>query len=502
MRDYTYNFEIEDLIVQFIDAFNDVVIKRYNNEREEQDHIHVNFVYSPKKRVLYDILNKNPNPSNLPVIAVYVNNLARDVNRVENKMAKSYFVNGTNNIKERRQPVPVKVEMGMSVITKSTQDMLQILSNWIPYTDPYIYIDVEDPSTAQIIRTKVTWNQNININQELDNPEATFRTGFDTSFTIDGYLFKKVLPDAERICKITTNFSSVTALNNCFMDIKSFEKSINLTAASKTTHTIEGVAKMSCVTPWLLSLGHDEYTFNITGKNLDFITSLYLSATPGMFPTSAYSYYNFFPDLSANIPINQCSESPSTSTEITTSKCQSFSGISVSAYGIYNNGSKMQFTLPYNPSTIGIFDIIAITPCGCSKLSIDSILETANPYPSGTSEWQTFTAYQPPVAQNGGIVISELLDINDINDRLLVLQAASANWQSVYTTVCAYSAIWNTTTTNAYLPLSGGTLTGRVTANEDILFSNTSKTVVLISPGNFRYRITVDDTGALVTTLI
>lgn len=501
MRDYTYNFEIEDLIVQFIDAFNDVVIKRYNNDRQEQDHIHVNFVYSPKKRVLYDILNKNPNPSNLPVIAVYVNNLARDVNRVEHKMAKSYFLNDSNVLKERRQPVPIKLEMGMSVITKSTPDMLQILSNWMPYTDPYIYIDVEDPSTGQPIRTKVRWNENITINQEIDNPESTFRTGFDTSFTIEGYLFKKPIPDAERICKVTTNISSVTALNNCFMDIKAFESSINLLSSSKSTLTIEGVAKMSCITPWLLSLGHDEYTFNVTGKNLDFITNLYLSATPGMFPVSAYGYYNFFPDLSTGIPINQCSENPSVSTQITTSHCQPFSGISLSAYGVYNNGTKMQFTLPYNPASIGIFDIIAVTPCGCSKLSVDSILETANPYPSGTSEWQTYSAYQPPVAQNGGVVISELLDVNNINDRLLLIQAASGNWQSVYTTVCAYSSVWQSQS-NAYLPLSGGTLTGSVTANEDIEFPNASKSIVLISPGNFRYRVTVDDTGALVTTLI
>lgn len=405
MRDYTYNFEIEDLIVQFIDAFNDVVIKRYNNDRQEQDHIHVNFVYSPKKRVLYDILNKNPNPSNLPVIAVYINSLARDVNRVEHKMAKSYFLNDSNVLKERRQPVPIKLEMGMSVITKSTPDMLQILSNWMPYTDPYIYIDVEDPSTGQTIRTKVRWNENITINQEIDNPESTFRTGFDTSFTIEGYLFKKPIPDAERICKITTNISSVTALNNCFMDIKAFETSINLSSYSTQTRITEGTARMICIRPWLLTTGHDEYSFTITGKNLDFVTSVYLSGSPGMFPTSAYSYYNFFPDLSTVVPINQCTENPSTSTAITTSKCQPFSAINISAYNVLNNGSNMEFTLPYNPLSVGIFDIIAVTPCGCSKLSIDSILTTANPYPSGSTEWATYSAYQSPVAYNGGVAI-------------------------------------------------------------------------------------------------
>lgn len=394
MRNYTYNFEIEDLIAQFINAFNDVIINRYNKEREIEDRIHVNFVYAPKKRALYDIINKNPNPASLPVIAVYITNIARDNSRVENKMGKSYFVNDTKDIKERRQPVPVKIDIGMSVLTKSTQDLLQIMSNWVPYTDPYIYIDVEDPSTGQIIRTKVRWNENITIDQELDDPSSKVpRSGFDTSFTIEGYLFKKLLPDSSRICKITTNMSSVSCLTNCFMSIEAFENEINLNPDNKETFIVEGISRLYCITPWETIPGKSKYEFKVSGKNLNYVTSLYVSANTSMFPTSAVNHYNFFPDTSANVVTNYCTENPETSTQITSARCRPFYGVEVSAFEYTPTGNALLFNLPYVPTTTGIFDVIAVTTCGCSKLSIDS--------KSLSTEF-----YTTPTALSGGVIVS------------------------------------------------------------------------------------------------
>jgi len=457
MRDYTYNFEIEDLIVQFIDAFNDVVIKRYNKDRAVEDHLHVNFVYAPKKRVLYDVVNKNPNPRNLPIISVYIDSIDRDRDRVENKIEKSYFVNDSGTPKQRRQPVPVKVQMSMSVITKSTNDMLQILSNWVPYTDPYIYIDVIDPSTKQTLRTKVEWSGSIRPEQEIDDPKETFRTGFSTSFTIYGYLFKKIIEDGGNICKITTNMSSVTSLNKCFFDLKEFETSIGLTSAYKSTFVINGVPYLKCINPTYLVLGHEKYDFTITGKNLDFTSHLFVSGQPGMFPVSAYSYYNFFPNLSTVSAISPCAEVPATTTIVIQSSCQPFSAIPISAFTVTENGQSMQFTLPYNPEVFGVFDIIATSKCGCARLSLDSILDEINPYPPGTPEYENFIPYQPPPAVNGGVVVVPI-DFQSIMSRIsalesltarsvntsIVVESNSSYWNQSYSTLTAFSALWST----------------------------------------------------------
>jgi len=79
------------------------------------------------------------------------------------------------------------------------------------------------------------------------------------------------------------------------------------------------------------------------------------------------------------------------------------------------------------------------------------------------------------------------------------IKALTGNWQNTYTTVQSNSAIWNQI---AYLPLSGGTLTGTVSTNQDIEITDSTKGIILKSPSNFKYRVTVNDAGELVTTLI
>lgn len=67
----------------------------------------------------------------------------------------------------------------------------------------------------------------------------------------------------------------------------------------------------------------------------------------------------------------------------------------------------------------------------------------------------------------------------------------------------ALSSLWvNTTLQTAYLPLSGGTLTGAVSTNQDIEITDSTKGIILKSSGGFKYRVTVTDAGELVTTSV
>jgi hypothetical protein len=69
-----YYFEIKDLLTQFVTAFDDIVIKRFNVNRKVEDRISVRYVYSPKQRVLYDIINTAQNIT-LPAVAVTIGSI-------------------------------------------------------------------------------------------------------------------------------------------------------------------------------------------------------------------------------------------------------------------------------------------------------------------------------------------------------------------------------------------------------------------------------------------
>lgn len=226
MKADPFYFEIKDMITQFIAAFDGVTIKRYNNKREVQDKLQVKYVYSPKQRVIHDITNKAKHIT-LPVIAVSMSSISRDPTRVFNKLDSSYHLNidptsPTGDVGREDsipQPVPININVSMSILTKYQSDMDQILSNFIPFSNPYIVISwkvpVEFTALPREIRSEVLWNENINLSYPVElSPDTPYRVSADTSFTIKGWLFKTQTTPVKTIFEINTQTYAVSSIED------------------------------------------------------------------------------------------------------------------------------------------------------------------------------------------------------------------------------------------------------------------------------------------------
>ena len=220
MRARPFYFEIKDMLTQFVAAFDDIVIGRFNRNREEKDKINVRYVYAPKQRVLYDLVNENKTLT-LPVVSVNVNNISRDENRVFNKLDGFYYqgVIGDERVSRHiKAPVPINISLSVSVLTRYQTDMDQILSNFVPFCNPYVVISWKVPekfnlSVDQEIRSEVLWNGDVNLNYPVEvtgNQKA--RVTADTSFTIKGWLFKDTDDPSGNIFFIDSNFHTETQL--------------------------------------------------------------------------------------------------------------------------------------------------------------------------------------------------------------------------------------------------------------------------------------------------
>ncbi len=198
MKNRAFHFEIKDLLTQFIAAFDDTVISRYNKDRNPANNIEVRYVFAPKQRVMYDIINKAQNLT-LPVVAVNLTSITRDNDRVFNKLAPSYIpaqkMENPKSASKFLMPVPVNLEVSMSILARYMQDVDQIVSNFVPYNNPYIILTWEVPSDfgadyGQEIRSEVLWNGNLAYSTPTDTTyNDKFRVTVDTSFTIKGWLF-------------------------------------------------------------------------------------------------------------------------------------------------------------------------------------------------------------------------------------------------------------------------------------------------------------------------
>ena len=374
MRNETYNFEIRTLVAQFVDALNDIVISRYNNavDKEAQDKIHCNFIYAPKTRTLNDLVNpaKHIKP---PIISANISSINRSVGRVFNKLEGPYYNLGPEErgVAKPLQPVPVDIGMNMSIITRFQSDMDQIITNFAPYNDPYITVSWKDPSTNYEIRTIIKWDGNIAFEYPIDiGPNTPYRIIANTSFVIEGWLFKLAESPAGKIYNINTTFNAVSSLNARYEELLADSDEDNT-----DYFTVSGRPFLRNIIPYTTIPCIADRLITVDGLWMDTLCGLYVSGSPGVF-SSTYLY----DPLSGNTSISAL--------------YPAFSGIAVSAWDAPSD-SIMSFTMPSAVSA-GYIDIIAYNEAGYGLLTEDAIRPTNNPYVSGTSEYTSYVEYQHP----------------------------------------------------------------------------------------------------------
>lgn len=222
MEKQTFYFEVRDLLVQFLAAFNNCVINRYDG-RNPKEKLEVRYVLAPKQRVLYDIINEEQNIT-LPVVAVDITSITRDESRVFNKIDGMFLPTRTNTqgklVSKLAMPQPVNISVSMSIITKFQLDMDQIVSNFVPYNNPYIIISWKIPAEAGLeyeteIRSEVLWDGSINFTPPitLTNTDK-YRVVGDTTFIIKGWLFKKLGDTTGNIFIVDANFYNLARNNS------------------------------------------------------------------------------------------------------------------------------------------------------------------------------------------------------------------------------------------------------------------------------------------------
>jgi len=370
MRKYTYDFELEQMFTMFMSAMDDVIVKRYNHDREPQDQIKVRFVYAPKQRVLLDLLDKAQNIQ-LPVIAVSNGGITRDPNRVFNKIEGSYIPSSDPRlIKPQLQPVPIDLTINLSILTRYQQDYDQIITNFLPYFDPYIIISWRTPNRPdQEIRSQVIWSGSVTTEYPTDlNATQVARVQGTTSFTFKGWIFKAAPgKDTSKIFTITTDFSTEPGIHTKY--------SLDQLDPLQTDRVVlSGQPQPRSIDPYYTTVSAYN-TFAVYGKSFFNVTNVYLSGNTN-FNSTFYNPFSAVPRLSAFYP--------------------GFNGTKLlSSTYISNNDDVLTFTMP-SASLPGKVDIIIQNDAGYGSLVKYGYRNTFNPYLTSMSEYSTFKNYQPP----------------------------------------------------------------------------------------------------------
>lgn len=363
MKNTSYFYEIHDLLTQFIAAFDDCIIKRYDKNRVAKELIEVRYVMAPKQRVMYDIVNKAQNLT-LPVVAINLNSLSRDESRVFNKLSDVYLPATSTEYPRKAAkippPIPVNLEVSMSILARYMSDVDQIISNFVPYNNPYIILSwplPEEYGTAytQEIRSEVLWSGSLSYSTPTDTTYTDkFRVVVDTTFTIKGWLFREARDPQAIIYKIDANFHALDLANKIYtLDDYNTLSAYNTGDRSFTdTVTVSGVPTFTNI--FYATTGTYFPIYGGTTIRRDIVNNFILYGT-------RFSYNNTF-YLSANTP-----NFASNFAEIDTAKSPTISAYKLdpNLFSVISDGV-VNISIPENYLQTGQFTFITANSAGWS----------------------------------------------------------------------------------------------------------------------------------------
>lgn len=197
---YFYNESTRNVVVGFGSIFNNIQLVKKDNAGNITQTMKVPLAYGPKQKWL-SRLQEDPNLNKkvavtLPRIGFEIAGLEYDSTRKLNKMIKvKKTSNGTDNtdLKSGFMPVPYNVNFELYIMSKNSDDSLQILEQILPYFQPEYTVTLREVPELDIIRDVPVTLTGIQYEDSYEGDFASRRAiVYTLSFSAKYYLYGPV----------------------------------------------------------------------------------------------------------------------------------------------------------------------------------------------------------------------------------------------------------------------------------------------------------------------
>ena len=194
-----YHETIRKLVIAFGSLFNSIVLVRKNNNGVITQTMKVPLAYGPKQKFLAR-LRQDPNLDNkvsitLPRISFEIGALTYDPTRKLNRVQKFKKTKSGSNkqLDSQFMPVPYNITFTLSVMSKNSDDSLQIVEQILPYFQPDYTITLKDNVDMDTSRDVPVILNNISYEDSYEGDFASRRAIIYTlDFTLKFYLYGPV----------------------------------------------------------------------------------------------------------------------------------------------------------------------------------------------------------------------------------------------------------------------------------------------------------------------
>jgi hypothetical protein len=244
VKGYYYYEAIRKLIVQFLDAFNDIQIKRLEPDGQTiRELIHVPIKLSVKEKFWY-WLQERKDDEVLPMITVWMTTIDFDATRQVNsffEICKSTNIqDGTHQ--KFPHPSPYNFTFTMNIWSLYLYDIDQILEQILPFFTPQIFIRIKIEELEIEFDVKVIF-QSCTPEVTHDMSDEDYRViNYTLDFVAQTWLFKPLETSGDDLIKrIYTNY---------WLTEEGLARSLTDTTSTFTSGASGGIST-------LLSGGHD-----------------------------------------------------------------------------------------------------------------------------------------------------------------------------------------------------------------------------------------------------
>jgi hypothetical protein len=194
-----YHETIRKVVVAFGTMFNDISIVRKNNSGDIIQSMKVPLAYGPRQKFLVRLredadLTKQVAVT-LPRIGFEIQNLTYDSTRKMNRVQRFKKVKGSDSkrLDTQYMPVPYNLDLELYILSKNSDDALQIVEQILPYFQPDYTVTINDMVDMGIKRDVPIVLNSINYEDDYQGDFESRRAIIYTlSFTSKFYLYGPV----------------------------------------------------------------------------------------------------------------------------------------------------------------------------------------------------------------------------------------------------------------------------------------------------------------------
>ena len=203
LGEHFYNESLRKVIIAFGSMFNNITIIRTDSTGKDRQSLKVPLAYGPKQKFIVRLEQEPTLPQpvaiTLPRIGFEIQSFTYDPSRKLNRIIKQKKVAAATDKKLKQMstqytPVPYNLNFELFVMTKNSDDGIQVVEQILPYFQPEYSVTVREVPDMDIVRDVPIILNNINYEDTYTGDFTERRAIIYTfDFTAKAYVYGPVI---------------------------------------------------------------------------------------------------------------------------------------------------------------------------------------------------------------------------------------------------------------------------------------------------------------------